>query len=85
MNINDFIYQKTENFSGADISALIREASLIAAREEILLNDDRMEDIENDDIELGLIHFEKASTRVTSSISEKDRIYYQKLCEKLQK
>ena len=58
---------------------------MIAAREDILLQDDRMEAEEDDNIELGIEHFEKASSRVTSSISEKDRIYYQKLKDKLQK
>ena len=85
MDIHEFISAKTKNFSGADITALIREASLIAAREDILLQDDRMEADEDDNIELGIEHFEKASSRVTSSISEKDRIYYQKLKDKLQK
>ena len=42
-----------------------------------------MEAEEDDNIELGIEHFEKASSRVTSSISEKDR--NQKLKDKLQK
>ena len=62
----------------------MREAALIAAREEILLDDDRMEE-EKEDVQLTTGHFMKATECIKSSISEKDRSYYERLRTKIQK
>ena len=85
-----FSVSECNNYSGADVSALIREAALIAARDLLESDNHKMEDEMEDatvqeDIFLNMTHFTKALSRVHSSVSEKDRIYYDKMKEKLNK
>ena len=74
---------QTDNYSGADVSALVRESSLIAARSLIMMEEDRMEDENQPDIKLLKTHFEQALLKIKASISDKDNKYYQKVSAKI--
>jgi len=63
--------EKTENYSGADIEALCREAAMIAIR----LND-KAKKVTKD-------HFEKAMKSVRASITPDITKFYQKISETL--
>lgn len=75
------------NFSGADVAALIREAALLAARDLLTASEHRMEEDvgQQEDIYLTMEHFTAALTRVKSSVSDKDRLYYEKMNDRLNK
>ena len=78
----DTLIGRTENYSGADVSALVREASLIAARSLIMM-EDRMEDESQPEVKLLEAHFEQALVKIKASISDKDKKYYQKVSERI--
>lgn len=61
------------DYTGADLTALVHEAGLLALREKII----------NDDVNaITFSHFETASNRLTPSVSKADRVKYEKLKEK---
>ncbi|TAL47092.1 AAA family ATPase [archaeon] len=67
------IAKKTENYSGADLEALVREAAMIALRENI------------DAKEVKPNHFEEALKKVTPSISQDVIKHYEKFVERQRK
>ena len=69
------------------MSALVREAALIAARDLLESSDHKMEeDVENvEDIYLTMEHFKSAVSRVKSSVSTSDRTYYQRMRDEIEK
>ena len=80
------ISSKCVHYSGADVSALVREAALIAARELLQADEHKMEqDSSQEDVYLNMSHFERALVRVKSSVSEKDRKFYEKMKEQIEK
>ncbi|XP_060101927.1 nuclear valosin-containing protein-like isoform X1 [Heteronotia binoei] len=62
-------------YTGADLSALVREASVGALRQEMSLNTMR----KTDEIKINKKHFEEAFKKVKSSVSRKDQIMYEEL------
>ncbi|XP_072588761.1 nuclear valosin-containing protein-like isoform X4 [Vulpes vulpes] len=67
-------------YSGADLSALVREASICALRQEMMRpkgGGDRGE------LKVGQKHFEEAFKKVKSSISKKDQVMYEALRQSL--
>ncbi|KFO82644.1 Nuclear valosin-containing protein-like, partial [Cuculus canorus] len=67
-------------YTGADLSALVREASVCALRQEMALQNTRRE---KGDIKISHKHFEEAFRKVKSSLSEKDQIMYEELRQSL--
>lgn len=64
-----------ESISGADLLALINEATLVALRQRIEQNDGSVESIR-------IQHFEEAIRRVAPSVRPEDRERYRRLKEK---
>ena len=83
----DEIVSRCENYSGADVSALIREASLSAAKELVYAEDHKMEDDvqEQNLIFLKMKNFTEALSRVKSSVSAEDRKYYELMEKRVNK
>lgn len=67
-------------YSGADLSALVREASLCALRQEMARQ--KKED-EKGELRINQTHFEEAFKKVKSSISKKDQVMYEILQQSL--
>ncbi|XP_071595846.1 nuclear valosin-containing protein-like [Heliangelus exortis] len=67
-------------YTGADLSALVREASICALRQEMALPDTQRK---KGKIEISHKHFEEAFRRVKSSVSKKDQIMYEELRQSL--
>lgn len=65
----DIIVEKTENYVGADIEAVCREAAILAMREDIKAKD------------IGMKHFEDALKKVKSSILNEDVQKYREIEE----
>ncbi|XP_058225781.1 cell division control protein 48 homolog C-like isoform X2 [Rhododendron vialii] len=67
-----------ENLSGADLSALMNEAAMAALEEKLTAqsNSDA-----TTSLTIGKIHFEQALKKVSPSVSEKQKHYYQLLTE----
>ncbi|XP_004393613.1 PREDICTED: nuclear valosin-containing protein-like [Odobenus rosmarus divergens] len=63
-------------YSGADLSALVREASVCALREEMTRPKDGGE---TGELKVSQKHFEEAFKKVKSSISKKDQVMYEAL------
>ncbi|XP_025733563.1 nuclear valosin-containing protein-like isoform X4 [Callorhinus ursinus] len=63
-------------YSGADLSALVREASVCALREEMTRPKDGGE---TGELKVSQKHFEEAFRKVKSSISKKDQVMYEAL------
>ena len=63
------IATKTEGYTGADLAALVREAAMLALREDLNVKEVRME------------HFEEALKKVKPSVSEEMVKYYQRWVE----
>lgn len=80
------ILSKTRNFSGADVTALIRESSLVAARQ-LLKMENEMETEEGNaiDVEVTEDHLRLALTKVKCSITDEDRLYYETVGKQLLK
>ena len=70
------------DYSGADIQALVREASLLCYKENFFKKD-VME--KEEDIKISGKHFEEALLKVFPSVSEKDKIFFEKFQKELQK
>lgn len=64
---------RCDNFSGADIANLVREATLNAVREYIKTPESRKDVI----VEVKFRHFEEAFSKVKPSVTEKDKRYFQ--------
>ena len=80
----DQLAEETDGYVGADIEALVREASLIALRE--LVQHVGPEDVE-DEIESASItreHFEQALDEVAPSVTEADQDHYEDIEERFE-
>nr|XP_019571615.1 PREDICTED: nuclear valosin-containing protein-like isoform X3 [Rhinolophus sinicus] len=67
-------------YSGADLSALVREASLCALRQEMAR---QKSGNEKGELKISQKHFEDAFKKVKSSISKKDQVMYEALKQSL--
>ncbi|XP_049632396.1 nuclear valosin-containing protein-like [Suncus etruscus] len=67
-------------YSGADLSALVREASLCALRQEMAR---QKKENEKGELRINQKHFEEAFKKVKSSISKKDQVMYEILQQSL--
>uniref|UniRef100_A0A9L0SMD3 Nuclear valosin-containing protein-like n=1 Tax=Equus caballus TaxID=9796 RepID=A0A9L0SMD3_HORSE len=65
---------RCDRYSGADLSALVREASLCALRQEMAR---QRSGSEKGELKIGQKHFEEAFEKVKSSISRKDQAMYE--------
>ncbi|XP_061847479.1 nuclear valosin-containing protein-like isoform X2 [Colius striatus] len=72
--------QRCDCYTGADLSALVREASICALREEIALQNTPSK---RGEIKISHKHFEEAFRKVKSSVSKKDQIMYEELRQSL--
>jgi ribosome biogenesis ATPase len=68
--------QACENFSGADLAALVNEACMSALQEKITAVAEADSDIRQDVLSVHLSHFEQAFNRVRPSVSKEQRHYY---------
>ncbi|XP_037366069.1 nuclear valosin-containing protein-like isoform X1 [Talpa occidentalis] len=67
---------RCDRYSGADLSALVREASLCALRQEMAR---QKSGDEKGELKISQKHFEEAFKKVRSSISKKDQVMYESL------
>ncbi|NXM70239.1 NVL protein, partial [Serilophus lunatus] len=67
-------------YTGADLSALVREASICALRQEMALQNTQSK---KGEIKISHKHFEEAFKKVKSSVSKKDQIMYEELRQSL--
>ncbi|XP_070257259.1 nuclear valosin-containing protein-like isoform X2 [Myotis yumanensis] len=72
--------QRCDCYSGADLSALVREASVCALRQEMAR---QKSGHEKGELKISQKHFEEAFKKVQSSISKKDRLMYEALKQSL--
>ncbi|XP_027497513.1 nuclear valosin-containing protein-like [Corapipo altera] len=72
--------QHCDCYTGADLSALVREASICALREEMALQNNQSK---KGEIKISRKHFEEAFRKVKSSVSKKDQIMYEELHQSL--
>ncbi|XP_014395426.1 PREDICTED: nuclear valosin-containing protein-like isoform X2 [Myotis brandtii] len=72
--------QRCDCYSGADLSALVREASVCALRQEMARQNSGHE---KGELKISQKHFEEAFKKVKSSISKKDRLMYEALKQSL--
>ncbi|XP_017668272.1 PREDICTED: nuclear valosin-containing protein-like isoform X1 [Lepidothrix coronata] len=72
--------QHCDCYTGADLSALVREASICALREEMALQDNQSK---KGEIKISHKHFEEAFRKVKSSVSKKDQLMYEELRQSL--
>ncbi|XP_028753337.1 cell division control protein 48 homolog C [Neltuma alba] len=66
-----------ENLSGADLAALMNEAALAAAEEKSASTAERT----SDTVTIKLSHFETALTKISPSVSDTQKQYYQRLAD----
>ena len=62
-------------FSGADLSALVREAAVICLKEEMLAGNS------GDNCRVGKDHFTRALANVKPSVSRSDRLKYERMAK----
>ncbi|XP_016097323.1 nuclear valosin-containing protein-like [Sinocyclocheilus grahami] len=74
---------RCESFTGADLSALVREACVNALRVHLSSRPAQAHTEPVKDIRVSRIHFEDAFKKVRPSVSKKDQIMYEKLKETL--
>ncbi|XP_016411345.1 nuclear valosin-containing protein-like [Sinocyclocheilus rhinocerous] len=74
---------RCESFTGADLSALVREACVNALRVHLSSRPAQTHTEAVKDIQVSRIHFEDAFKKVRPSVSKKDQIMYEKLKETL--
>ncbi|XP_062346441.1 nuclear valosin-containing protein-like isoform X1 [Cinclus cinclus] len=72
--------QHCDCFTGADLSALVREASICALRQEMALQNTQTK---KGEIRISHKHFEEAFRKVKSSVSKQDQIMYEELHQSL--
>lgn len=80
--------ERCRNFSGADLSSLVREASVIALKRKFFkgisqLDEHVDDDIEVNDVVVTLEDFERALDGTKPSVSDRDRQRYEKLNKRL--
>ncbi|XP_050981964.1 nuclear valosin-containing protein-like [Labeo rohita] len=74
---------RCENFTGADLSALVREACVNALRIHLSSKPAQTHTEPVKDIRVSRVHFEDAFKKVRPSVSKKDQLMYEKLKESL--
>ncbi|XP_059374157.1 nuclear valosin-containing protein-like isoform X1 [Carassius carassius] len=74
---------RCDSFTGADLSALVREACVNALRVHLSSRPAHTHTEPEKDIRVSRIHFEDAFQKVRPSVSKKDQIMYEKLRETL--
>lgn len=74
---------RCDSFTGADLSALVREACVNALRVHLSSRPAHTQSEPEKDIRVSRIHFEDAFQKVRPSVSKKDQIMYEKLRETL--
>lgn len=74
---------RCESFTGADLSALVREACVNALRVHLSSQPAQTHTEPEEGIRVSRIHFEDAFKKVRPSVSKKDQIMYEKLKETL--
>ncbi|XP_074753387.1 nuclear valosin-containing protein-like isoform X2 [Athene noctua] len=72
--------QHCDCYTGADLSALVREASVCALRQEMALQNTQNK---KGEIKISHKHFEEAFRKVKSSVSKKDQLMYEELRQSL--
>ncbi|NXO84641.1 NVL protein, partial [Sitta europaea] len=72
--------QHCDCYTGADLSALVREASICALRQEMALQNTQSK---KGEIKISHKHFEEAFRKVKSSVSKQDQIMYEELHQSL--
>ncbi|XP_041329851.1 nuclear valosin-containing protein-like isoform X2 [Pyrgilauda ruficollis] len=72
--------QHCECYTGADLSALVREASICALRQQMALQNTQSK---KGEIKISRKHFEEAFRKVKSSVSKQDQIMYEELHQSL--
>nr|XP_009684943.1 PREDICTED: nuclear valosin-containing protein-like isoform X2 [Struthio camelus australis] len=81
VNLEDIAYSPNcDCYTGADLSALVREASICALRQEMALQNSKSK---KGEIKICHKHFEEAFKKVKSSVSKKDQIMYEELRQSL--
>ncbi|KAG7841450.1 hypothetical protein KL942_001329 [Ogataea angusta] len=80
--------ERCRNFSGADLSSLVREAGVIALKKKfftgISIGDESIEELHmDDDVVVTSDDFEKALDSVKPSVSDKDRLKYERLNQRM--
>ncbi|GCF01613.1 ribosome bioproteinsis ATPase rix7 [Zygosaccharomyces mellis] len=90
--------ERCKNFSGADIASLVRESSVLALKRSFFKNDQVQSVVENnldkefedlsvtypsEEILVTMLDFVTALKKVRPSVSDKDRLKYEKLSNKL--
>ncbi|CBY37680.1 unnamed protein product, partial [Oikopleura dioica] len=80
------IIDKTVNYSGADATALVREAALIKLLQATshIFEETKMETEREEEVFVTMSHFERALKRIKSSVSDRDLKYYQNMKSKLE-
>ncbi|XP_059075802.1 cell division control protein 48 homolog C [Cryptomeria japonica] len=74
--------QSCENFSGADLAALVNEACMCALQERITTAVEADSDVRKYALVVNLSHFEQAFKRVVPSVSKAQRHYYEQVYQK---
>ncbi|XP_057828162.2 cell division control protein 48 homolog C-like [Cryptomeria japonica] len=74
--------QSCENFSGADLAALVNEACMCALQEKIAAAVEADSDVRKYALVVNLSHFEQAFKRVVPSVSKVQRHYYEQVFQK---
>ncbi|XP_065445447.1 nuclear valosin-containing protein-like [Chrysemys picta bellii] len=81
VNLEEIAYdQRCDCYTGADLSALVREASVCALRQEMALQNGKSK---KGEIKISQKYFEEAFKKVKSSISRKDQAMYDELRQSL--
>nr|XP_006133479.1 nuclear valosin-containing protein-like [Pelodiscus sinensis] len=81
VNLEEIAYdRRCDCYTGADLSALVREASICALRQEMALQNGKSN---KGEIRISKNHFEEAFKKVKSSISRKDQAMYEELRQSL--
>ncbi|XP_048386489.1 nuclear valosin-containing protein-like [Stegostoma tigrinum] len=75
--------QRCDNFSGADLSALVREASINALRQHLSGQPSEQAPAPSLEIRVARQHFEAAFKKVKPSVSKKDQLMYELLQQSL--
>ncbi|XP_051945638.1 nuclear valosin-containing protein-like [Xyrauchen texanus] len=74
---------RCDSFTGADLSALVREACVNALRVHLSTQPSQTHTEPVEDIRVSRVHFEDAFKKVRPSVSKKDQLMYEKLKDSL--
>jgi SpoVK/Ycf46/Vps4 family AAA+-type ATPase len=77
--ISGMRFQNEFNDSGADLSALIRQAAILSLKEILLATDPTNAMTRGGDVTVGMDHFDEAFGSVRPSVSDQDRRRYEHL------